>query len=370
MRLPLVTTKVILEAKARLEAQLRDHRSEHEIHPETDAQVYATAPLDSHVPAWFAVHGLTAGQRQPEPAEGSTVHEYDAQQQLIRTIEPIGTRGDQQRRWSVFRLPDDPDLYHRVDKVRRGRARRARFGRCWEIGGGVWCDLSIDGHGQALAHCWQEVEGEVTRVDVWDTGWPLPESFDIERDAQGQPAARRLEAPSTTATSEATPAALADAILEQAEAAVGDDAESVFALTLVFEETSLDHLPPQIGVVYERNVQAYRAAPAGFDDDLGFVWNPLQAEDAEFPVSAPYPYVELREPGAAALGLVSTTPPEDAARVVDLARSLAGTLNAALDHRDWFFMVIEVSSYDWGKHADLVPAWARRKLRSLGLLGS
>ena len=113
--------------------------------------------------------------------------------------------------------------------------------------------------------------------------------------------------------------------------------------TVCFDGENIEYDPPQLGVVFLEDMEAWFGSPHAYEDGLASFLNPTLYEDYEFPIGAEYPFAIIDNPQA------RLNP--DAGEVASLACALVKELNNSRPAGSPPFLAVNFSG-DTNRHLD------------------
>lgn len=324
-------------------------------------QRYGTDLLQHHIPFFFEVSLLKPGK--PSKA-GTTLHGYDDQQRLV-WVESAKPKG--KTRSTVFE-PDQSGQIYFVIEASGAQTRVTRVGRTGREAN-VNYDISLNRAGDTVAYLWEvPPDGRVPGVQIWDLAWPYAETARVDYDASGRPA--RIERGGQIVWQSRVAAApavdlgpLAKCLLELVRQRRPQTPEPVLVLSVCVEANDVRSLPPQIGVVFERDAQAFARDPSSYPDGMNALLIPTLQEDSGFPCGATYPFIEITAADAPAFsGWKADSMLAD-------ARQLVRAMNAHTRPDEPPFLLVDMEGEGTQYLSDL-PEKARAALASYGIRAS
>ncbi|RYZ08194.1 MAG: hypothetical protein EOO73_09020 [Myxococcales bacterium] len=283
----------------------------------------------SPVPFFFELRG--------EPASDRLMREwYDATGRVLASEKP-SVKGRSEY-WIYVRGAVSVDCF--LISAFKGTCRLSRVARRGTVEPNLGYFVATSGGAQAHAYVWAHELGRVSRLEIWDLRANAPDRVEATYDGKGE--LLRLTRNGTLAWS-ASPAPstplssgeLADRLLRAARSSLAKATEPALALTVCFVRGDAASLPPCLGVVFERDAEAFVLQPSRFESEHNALWNPTLQQDSGFPANAQYPF--------AALGADEVRLEGSAAEVEQHLRALMDQLNARRAPSEPPFLLLDLA---------------------------
>jgi hypothetical protein len=303
----------------------------------------------SPIPLFFELHP------EPEAAAGSVEEWYDADGRVLCSGK---TNSNGRREFWVYRHSAETIdcFFLSVFKETYTLSRVARSGAHDTIGYFV----STAAVGQAHAYLWDLPIRTLSVLQVWDLRAAVPDTVEVIRDSEGQPVqllrnGKVVWNHTKPSASSDSPAVAAKAILNLARTRMAQTSEAIAALTVCFVSGDPATLPPCLGVVFERDAEAFASDPARFDADANVLLNPTLQEDYDFPTKTQYPFVPVTE----ADGVHTSW---DAQQMEQQLILLTDQLNAERSPTEPPFVLVDLAN-DATAYLDRLPQADRQRLK-------
>lgn len=250
----------------------------------------ATDVMEYHVPAWFEINRIKRGRFA---VDGPFAHYYATDDRLV-LIERSDALG---KLWQRAISYDGDELNFVSWSVFGARERTERAGVSGRRGDTGY-SVSVDPLKRPRAELWSATDSPPT-VHIWDSVTSVWTAYDLEYDSTNHLVAVRsagttiwLAKPSASRKSLYSAARAAAEILKQVRASPASRGVPVVYL-LCFEGSNAAYLPPQLGIVYEEDLNYLSANPERFEDGISSLLVPTLQEDYDFPTATSYPVLEL-----------------------------------------------------------------------------
>lgn len=307
----------------------------------------ASGLLETHIPFFLEAHELKPKREDPN---GEWVHGYDEKGRLLLV--------EHRRDCRVMQYGETITEYFTSEH--KGVYKIARVGQGGALDNGLHYYVTTDRYDQSHAYTWRTISGRVVEMH---SGVDSKIVVEAEYDEQSNLVILRRNGKEIVkpkpASRQSLPLAVAARLVRdlcQKAASLTDEVPILF--TVCVEWRNPKSLPPQIGVVFERDAEAFIKDPAAYADGPNALLQPTLQEDYDFPTKTSYPFVEIRDDAISA--------DWDEASMMDRSLKLVDELNALRSPGDPPFLLVDMEN-EGTRYLDHLPRADRERLASYGI---